>query len=396
MRDAYVIGAGQTDFGSFPNESYRSMFRKAFEKTRNSLDSPVDTDDIDEAFVGMVGIGGRQIGLAGPGATTHLGLKGIPTVRLENACASGGSAVRQAIQAVRSGMADLVLAGGVEMMNDMSSDTAKYWFGVSGEMEWERMAGTTFSGVFAQMASAHMEAYGTTREHLSQVSVKSHAYGAKNPHAQLDFECSLDQAMGAPDVASPLNLYHCCPMSDGAAIVLIASEDIVDQYTEQPVRVAGVGASSGGIGLFERDTYTSIPATREARRKAYSDADIDDPVQELDFAEVHDCFSIAELIAYEDLGFCAPGESGSFINDGVPEPDGALPINTSGGLKSKGHPIAATGTGQVVETYKQLSGQAGDRQLETPQRGLCHNMGGSGGAATVHVFERTDTEVRSQ
>lgn len=393
MRDAYVIGAGQTDFGSFPNESYRSMFRTAFDHTRESVENTVDTDEIDEAFVGMVGIGGRQIGLAGPGATSHLGLNGISTVRLENACASGGFAVRQAVQAVRSGMADLVLAGGVEMMNDMSSDAAKYWFGVSGEMEWERMAGTTFSGVFAQMASAHMEEYGTTRENLSQVSVKSHAYGAKNPHAQLNFECSLDQVMEASDVASPLNLYHCCPMSDGAATVLIASEAVVDKYTDRPVRVAGVGASSDGIGLFERDTYTSIPATKEAGEKAYADAGIDDPVDQLDFAEVHDCFSIAEIMAYEDLGFCAPGEGGTFIDEGVPGPDGALPVNTSGGLKSKGHPIGATGTGQVVEAFKQLTGKAGDRQLDAPKRCLCHNMGGSGGAATVHVFERTDSEV---
>jgi acetyl-CoA C-acetyltransferase len=393
MRDAYIIGAGQTDFGSFPNESYRSMFREAFNVTRESVDNTVETDDIDEAFVGMVGIGGRQIGLAGPGATSHLGLNGISTVRLENACASGGFAVRQAVQAVRSGMADLVLAGGVELMNDMSSDAAKYWFGVSGEMEWERMAGTTFSGVFAQMASAHMADYGTTREHLSQVSVKSHAYGAKNPHAQLGFECSLDQAMSAPDVAAPLNLYHCCPMSDGAAGVLIASEDVVDEYTDRPIRVAGVGASSGGIGLFERDTYTSIPATKEAREKAYTEANIADPVDNLDFAEVHDCFSIAELIAYEDLGFCASGEGGAFIDEGRPEPGGALPVNTSGGLKSKGHPIGATGTGQVVEAFKQLTGHAGDRQLDAPERGLCHNMGGSGGAVTVHVLERVDSEV---
>ncbi|WP_254533626.1 thiolase C-terminal domain-containing protein [Natrinema gelatinilyticum] len=393
MRDAYIIGAGQTDFGSFPNRSYRSMFHEAFEATRESVESDVDPDDIEEAFVGMVGIGGRQIGLAGPGATSHLGLNGISTVRLENACASGGFAVRQAIQAIRSGMADLVLAGGVEMMNDMSSDAAKYWFGVSGEMEWERMAGTTFSGVFAQMASAHMEAHGTTKRHLSQIAVKSHAYGANNPHAQLGFECSLDQALTAPDVAAPLNLYHCCPMSDGAATVLIASEDVVDQYTDRPVRVAGVGASTDGIGLFERDTYTSIPASKDAAAEAYAEAGFEDPIEALDFAEVHDCFSIAELMAYEDLGFCEPGDGGEFIESGQPTPDGALPINTSGGLKSKGHPIGATGTGQVVEAFKQLTGRAGDRQIDAPKRGLCHNMGGSGGAVTVHVFERPDGEV---
>jgi acetyl-CoA C-acetyltransferase len=386
MKDAYLIGAGQTDFGAFPDESYRSLFRTVVEDAAASVPNGLSTGDIDEAFVGTVSIGGRQIGLPGPAATEHAGLHGIPSVRLENACAASGYGIRQAIQAVRSGMADVALAGGVEVMNDLGRDRARYWLGVSGEMEWERLAGTTFSGVFAQMASAHMEEHGTTREQLSHVAVKSHENGAKNPHAHLGHECSLEDAESAATVAHPLTLYHCCPMSDGAAAVLIASEDVVDEYADDRIRVAGAGAASDSIGLFQRDSYTSLSATRTAAADAYEEADIEGT--DVDFAEVHDCFSISEVIAYEDLGFCDPGKGGEMAESGETKLDGSLPVNTSGGLKSKGHPIGATGASQVVEVFDQLTDRAGERQVDDADLGLAHNIGGSGGAAVVHVFER--------
>src|SRR6056297_250442 len=189
MRDAYLVGAAQTDFGSFPDESYRSLFRTAFEGACDSVPAGIDPDDIDEAFVGTLGVGGRQLGLSGPAATEHVGLGGIPTTRVENACAASGYSVRQAVQAVRSGMADVVLAGGVEIMTDMSGDATKYWLGVSGETEWERLSGTTFAGVYAQMASGYLDRYDATTEDLSRVAVKNHANGAKNPKAHLDFAC---------------------------------------------------------------------------------------------------------------------------------------------------------------------------------------------------------------
>jgi acetyl-CoA C-acetyltransferase len=386
MKDAYLIGAGQTDFGAFPDESYRSLFRTVVEDAAASVPNGLSTGDIDEAFVGTVSIGGRQIGLPGPAATEHAGLHGIPSVRLENACAASGYGIRQAIQAVRSGMADVALAGGVEVMNDLGRDRARYWLGVSGEMEWERLAGTTFSGVFAQMASAHMEEHGTTREQLSHVAVKSHENGAKNPHAHLGHECSLEDAESAAMVAHPLTLYHCCPMSDGAAAVLIASEDVVDEYADDRIRVAGAGAASDSIGLFQRDSYTSLSATRTAAADAYEEADIEGT--DVDFAEVHDCFSISEVIAYEDLGFCEPGEGGEMAESGETKLDGSLPVNTSGGLKSKGHPIGATGASQVVEVFDQLTDSAGERQVDDADLGLAHNIGGSGGAVVVHVFKR--------
>ncbi|MFC7212951.1 thiolase domain-containing protein [Saliphagus sp. GCM10025334] len=386
MRDVYVIGAGQTAFGSFPERGYRELFAEAYAAARDQVDHGLDTDDVDEAVVATLGVGGRQIGLSGPAVTEHVGLHNVPCSRIENACGAGGFAVRQGVQAIRSGMADVVLAGGFEVMTDMSGDTTKYWLGVSGETEWERLTGTTFSGVYAQMASAYLDAYDATPEDLSRVAVKNHANGAKNPKAHLGFECSLEDAVAAPAVADPLNLYHCCPTSDGAAAVLLASEDVVAEYTDERVRVAGVGAASERVGLAERDSYTSISASQEAGKRAYERAEIGP--DDLDFAEVHDCFAIAELIAYEDLGFCEPGEAPQLLREGVTDPDGDLPVNTSGGLKSKGHPIGATGTGQVVEVFDQLTGNAGDRQLEDPRYGLTHNVGGSGGATAVHIFEQ--------
>jgi acetyl-CoA C-acetyltransferase len=231
-----------------------------------------------------------------------------------------------------------------------------------------------------------MERYGTTREQLSKVAVKSHQNGAMNPHAHLRFECSIDDVETAPVIADPLTLYHCCPMSDGAAVAFIVGEDVVNEYTDTPVRVAGSGAASGAIGLFQRDDYTTIPSTKRASSDAYEQAEV--APGDIDFAEVHDCFSIAELIAYEDLGFCDPGEGGMMITEGRTTLDGDLPVNTSGGLKSKGHPIGATGVSQVVEVFEQMHGRAEGRQLSSPEVALTHNMGGNGGATTVHVFER--------
>jgi len=384
MRDAYLVGAAQTEFGAFPRESYRSLFAEAFRKSMESVDGELEKDEIDEAFVGNLGIGGRQIGLAGPAVTEHVGLNGTPCTRVENACAASGSALRHAVTAIRAGTADVALAGGYEVMTDMSGERTRRWLGVSGETEWERMAGTTFAGVYALMADAHMAEHGTTREQLSRVAVKNHSNGAKNPKAHLGFECSLEDVRDAPIVADPLNLYHCCPTSDGAAVALVASETAAAEF-DDAVRVAGVGAGSDRVGLFERDTYTSIPASRTAAEAAYEMAET--RPDQIDIAEVHDCFAIAELLAYEDLGFCAPGAAPDLIGRGVTDRDGEQPVNTSGGLKSKGHPIGATGVGQVVEAFDQLTGRAGGRQVDDVNRALTHNVGGSGGAAVVHILE---------
>ncbi|PSQ39126.1 3-ketoacyl-CoA thiolase [Halobacteriales archaeon SW_5_70_135] len=388
MPEAHVVGAGQSDFGAHPAESYRSLFLTAVEDALagDDGDEPLSPADVDELVLGTLGVGGRQLGLSAAAAATHVGVEG-PATRVENACAAGGYAVRAAVRAVRAGEADLVLAGGVEVMNDLS-ESLPYWLGVSGETAYERLAGTTFSGVYAQMAAAHMDAHGTTREDLSRVAVKNHRNGARNPHAHLAFECTLEEAMSGPAVAEPLGLYHCCPTTDGAAAVLVASDAAAADLDRPSVRVAGVGAGSDAVGLFDRETYTSIPASRRAAERAYEAAGVGP--DDLDLAEVHDCFSIAELLAYEDLGFCEPGESGDLLASGATALEGDLPVNTSGGLKAKGHPIGATGTGQIVELYEQLLGRAGERQVEGARRGLAHNVGGSGGAVVVHVLEHEE------
>lgn len=385
MRDAYVVGAAQTDFGSFPRESYRSLFASAFDGAVDSIDGEFDRTTVDEAYVGTLGVGGRQLGLAGPAVTEFVGLNGASCTRVENACAASGVAFRQALLSIRAGVADIAVAGGVEIMTDMSGDQTRYWLGVSGETEWERMAGTTFAGVYAQMADAHMAEHGTSREQLSHVPVKNHANGAKNPHAQLGFECSLEDAVNGTTVADPLNLYDCCPTSDGASVAVLASREAAEELTDTPIQITGSGQASGRVGLFQRPTLTGIPATENAAEQAYKEASV--AVEDIDFAEVHDCFSIAELMAYEDLGFCEKGSAGEYVANGATEPDGDLPVNLSGGLKSKGHPIGATGTGQVVEVFKQLRGEAGNRQVSGLDRGLTHNVGGSGGSVAVHVFE---------
>ncbi len=387
MRDVYLIGAGQSRFGSFPDETYRTLFEIAVDEALTSIDS-LERTDIDESFVGTLGVGGRQIGLSGPAVTEFAGIQGIPTTRVENACAASGYAIRSAVQAVKSGMADIVLAGGYEVMTDTSGDVTRYWLGVSGETEWERLAGTTFSGVYAQMASAHMERYGTTADQLGAVAVKNHDHGSRNPKAHLGFTCTMDDVRSAPTVADPLNLFHCCPTTDGAAAVIIAAPSVARELADTPIKISGVGAASDGVGLFQRDTYTSLPASRRAAEQAYEMADIGP--EDLDLAEVHDCFAIAELLAYEDLGICEPGGAGELVESGATALGGDLPVNTSGGLKSKGHPIGATGAGQAVEIFEQLTNNAGDRQVDGARIGLTHNVGGSGGAAVVHLFERLE------
>lgn len=385
MPDAYLIGAGQSPYGSFPNETYLSLFETAYDRALDSVDHGINPDRIEEVYLGTLGVGGRQIGLSGPAVTEYIGLHGVPTTRVENACAASGYAFRHAVRAVQAGHLDVALAGGYEVMTDTSGDHTRWWLGVSGETPWERMSGTTFAGVYAQMASAHMAEYGTTKEDLARVAVKNHANGAENPNAQLAFTCTLEDALNAPTVAEPLNLYHCCPTTDGASATIIASEDVAASVADHAIRIAGSGAASGRVGLFQRDTLTGVPASELAARRAYTEADIGP--RDLDVAEVHDCFSIAELMAYEDLGFCERGESGRLLRDGITNPDGTLPVNTSGGLKSKGHPIGATGTGQLVELFHQFRGEA-HVQIDGAKLGLAHNVGGSGGGVTVHILER--------
>jgi acetyl-CoA acetyltransferase len=383
-RPVAVVGAGQSDYGDFPSLTIPDLFAEAYDELVASIDRGLDPADVDAGYVGNLGTGGSQLGLASALCADHVGLDGIPVERVENACASGGYALSNAVEAVASGEHDVVLAAGVEKMRDLSGDRSKYWLGVSGDTAYERLAGMTFAGVYAIMAQRYLAETGADHEHLSMVAVKNHANGAANPHAQFRREIDVETAESAPTVADPLTLYDACPTTDGAACALVVPADEADAYTDDPVHVAGHGAASDALALHDRETITSVPAARQAARRAYERAGVSP--DDVDVAEVHDCFTIAELVAYEDLGFAEPGRGWTLVADGVTARDGARPVNTSGGLKSKGHPLGATGIGQVVELFEQLRGTAGERQVEATTA-LSHNVGGSGGAATVFVYE---------
>jgi acetyl-CoA C-acetyltransferase len=289
---------------------------------------------------------------------------------------------------VASGLSDIVLVSGVEKMTDITGDEATFALSTAADTEYEGYQGVTFPGLYAMMARAHMAKYGTTIEQLSQVSVKNHANGALNPHAQYPFAVTLETVMNSTPVADPLRLLHCSPITDGAAAVILAPVELAKtKYKNHPmVVIKGSGHATDTIALHSRDDFTVIKAAEIAGKKAYEMAG--KKPEDIDMAEVHDCFSIAEVMATEALGFFEPGQGGPAALRGDTALDGSMPINTSGGLKSKGHPVGATGVAQVIELTSQLRGDAGKRQLKDPKVGLAQNMGGSGGSSVVHILEK--------
>jgi acetyl-CoA acetyltransferase len=354
------------------------------DKALASVDREVDRDAIEELYLSTLGFSGWQLGNASAIAAEEAGRPGIPAVRVENACASGGFALRLAVDAVSSGRRDLVLVVGLEKMTDVSNARRRYWLGVSGDTEWERLAGLTFAGVYGLMASRYEAEYGPIREALSEVAAKNHANGALNPNAHFQKAVTREQASEAALVAAPLRLYDCCPVSDGAAALLVARPETARRFTDTPVYVVGSGAGSDHLALQSRRSLTQLGASRIAAEEAFRAASLDR--KSLDFLEVHDCFTIAELLALEDLGFAPRGGAGKMTLSGVTRIGGRLPVNPDGGLKAKGHPIGATGVSQAYEVFLQLRGQAGARQVGGAQRALTHNVGGSGASAAVHIF----------
>ena len=381
-----VIGAGHTVFGEHPDKTYPQLFAEAFWEAIESVDKGIDLKEIRAAFIGTLGSGGSQLGNLSCAITGDLNIVPIPAVRVENACASSGFAFMLGVMSVASGLYDVALVGGVEKMRDVAGLRGRYWLGVSGDTLWERLAGATFPGMYALMATKHMERYGTKPEHLAMVAVKNHYYGADNPKAQFRRRIDVETALRSPIVAAPLRLYDCCPTSDGATAVIMCKSDIAKRYTDLPVYVLGLGAATDYIAVYERDDITTLRATVEASRQAYKVAGIEP--KDIDLAEVHDCFTIAEIIAYEDLGFCEKGEGWKLIEERQTYVGGKIPVNVSGGLKAKGHPIGATGTSQVYEVFKQLRNEAKERSRQVPgaEIGLTHNVGGSGGTCVVHIF----------
>jgi acetyl-CoA C-acetyltransferase len=314
------------------------------------------------------------------------GLLPKPSTRTESACASGGLALRQGFMTIAAGMADIVVVGGVEKMTDSMGSQTTENLASAADQEWEAFNGATFPSLYALMARRHMYEYGTTEEQLSLVAVKNHQNGSMNPNAHFPFKVSLETVMNSTLVADPLRLFHCSPVSDGAACVVLASEKRAKELCDDPVWILSSGQASGAIGLYDRKDVCTIDATVNAAKSAYTMANL--TVEDIDFAEVHDCFTIAEIMATEDLGFFEKGEGGKAVQDGITALDGEIPINSSGGLKAKGHPVGATGVAQTVEAVTQLRGKAGKRQVKDAEIGLTHNIGGSGGTAVVHIFSR--------
>ncbi len=387
MRRVAIVGAGQTPYGDHPTLGIKEMFNAALGDAMQSVDRGVDPREIQAAYVGTLGSGGFQIGQPGALVAGYAGLPPIPVYHLENACASGGFALLAGVTAILSGLYDLVLVAGMEKMTDLSSAAAKYWLGVSGDTEFERLAGLTFAGLFALTAQRYMLDYGMPRETLSRVAVKNHRNGALNPKAHLRRAISLERALAGPPVAHPLNVFDCCPISDGAAVVLLASEERARSLTDAPVFLRGFGSGSDHLALHSRDSVTSLRASRKAAEDAYRMAGVGPG--DVAFAEVHDCFTIAEIVAYEDLGFAQPGQGWRLIEEGATTAEGRLPVNLSGGLKAKGHPLGATGVGQAYEVFNQLRGeaQAPERQVRRGGLALTHNIGGIGGTAVVCIYE---------
>jgi len=352
------------------------------------VDGSIDPKEIKEAWIGSLKTGGAQLGNLAPLLIEQVGLAGMPACSIENACSSSAYAFRYAYMAIKSGICDITLAGGVEKMNDLPRERNRYWLGVSGDVEWERLAGTNFPGVYAMMALRYMHEHGMKRERLAEVAVKNHKNGARNPDAQFRSEISLERALRAPMLAYPLTVFDSCPITDGAAVAILCRGDLASKYTDTPIRVIGSGAASDYLAIHDRKDLTTVAAAQKAADEAYKQAGV--KPKEVDLAEVHDCFTIAEIMAYENCGFAGKGKGGELIKNGETEIGGKIPVNAGGGLKSKGHPIGATGVSQIYEVVKQLKGEAREktRQVKGAEIGLTHSVGGSGGSACVHIFRR--------
>ena len=412
-RGVAVVGAGMSKFGVFRDKDSKYLFAEAFKEMFLTVDKGMDPKDIDALYLGnFTNDFFVHQGHWGPIISDLLGITPKPATRTEGACASSALAFREGVFAIASGFYDVVLVGGVEEMSKRSTEEITQGLAMAAS-PYEVKAGFTFPGVFGAMATAYFARYGANREHLMNVTIKSHTNARLNPKAQ--FNVSIRDIMNRrieraknkgetipawrdekeflrdpkanPVVAWPMYLYDCCPISDGASCVLLVGEEIAKTFTDNPLYVVGVGQGSGR-GLHAKEDLTYFEATRHAAQEAYELSGL--KPEDIQIAEVHDCFSIAEIIHLEDLGFFQPGEGYKAVEEGLTRLNGPKPINTSGGLKCKGHPVGATGTGQMVEIWKQLRGEAGERQvpIKDLRIGATHSLGGTGGTCTLTILER--------
>lgn len=412
-RGVCLAGAGMSKFGAFPDLDSRDLFVEAFRELLASVDKGLDPSEIEALYLGNFSSDlFEHQGHLAPILAHWVGLTPRAALRLEDACASGGVALRQAVLAVASGLYDIVLAAGVERMTALPTEAVTDTLATAGDVLYEFPAGFTFPGFYAAMATAYAARYGMPYEALWEVARKNHRHASGNDKAQfpltireiMDRRIARAREKGGPVptwkdeldflrdpganpvVAWPLRLYDCSPITDGAAAVLVVAEGIARRFTDRPVWVLGTGQASDAC-LYGRDELTSLRAAREAAAQAYAMAGV--KPSRIRLAEVHDCFTIAEVLAIEDLGFFPPGQGWQATVDGATSRDGPIPVNTSGGLKAKGHPVGASGVAQVVEIWKQLRGEAGPRQVPGEvDVALAHNVGGTGQTCVVHIFGR--------
>ncbi len=383
MRDVAVIGVGMTPWGELWEKSLRTIF---VEPALLAIQD-AGVDKVDSLIVGSMssGLFIGQEHLASLLAD-YLGYGPIPAARVESACASGGLALKMGYLEVASGLSDVVLVGGVEKMTDVTGNEATFALGTAADQEYEGFHGITFPGLYALMARAHMEKYGTTRQQLAMVAVKNHLNGSKNPLAQYPFPITVEAVLNSVLVADPLRVLDCSPITDGAAAVILAPLEMAKKLKKPVVKITGLGHATDTIALSGRKDITWLESVYLAGQQAYKMAGR--KPQDIHFVEVHDCFTIAEICVTEALGFVDKGKGGQAVEQGLTSIGGKIPVNPSGGLKSKGHPVGATGVAQAVEVVKQLWGEAGDRQVKGARVGMTQNMGGSGGSCLVHIFER--------
>ncbi len=384
MRDVAVIGVGMMKWGELWEKSLRDIYVEA---AVNAIDD-AGVDRVDSIYIGCMS-GGLFNGQEHLGSlmADYLGLGPVPAVRVESACASGGLAFRQGWMEVASGVSDLVLVGGVEKMTDISGDEATYALSTAADQTYEGYHGITFPGLYAMIARAYMDQYGATSEQLAAVAVKNHANGAKNPYAQYPHPVTIDQVVNSVMVADPLHILDCSPITDGAAAVVLCPLDKAKSLAkgDAPVKILGSGHSTDTIALHSRSDLTWFGSTERAAAAAYKMAG--KTPADIQVTEVHDCFTIAEICVTEALGYFERGKGAAAVADGQTTVGGPVPINPSGGLKSKGHPVGATGVAQIVELVKQLRGECEERQIAGARTALAQNMGGSGGSTLVHILE---------
>jgi len=378
-----VIGVGHGRFGRRSDATVQEL---AFEAFRLALaDAGIGRDELDASVVAAVPEYHKQRSVAGV-VQEYLNLNPKPTWLTEVACASGSAAIRTAWMAIASGLHRVVVVIGCQKMTELSTAEILALMGRVGEVQWESVFGTTFPGYYAMFAARHMHEFGTTREQMAAVAVKNHHYGALNSNALFQKEITLEKALASEPVASPLCVYDCCANADGAACVILAEEERARALSKRVVWLDGVGSATAPMSVLRRADLVGLPSAQEAARQAYAQAGV--TARDVKVAEVHDCFTIAEIMAYEDLGFCVKGEGGKFIAEKRAYIGGDVAVNVDGGLKAKGHPIGATGVSMACEIVSQLRDEAGARQVPGADVGLTHNVGGIGQYCFVHVFRR--------